>query len=99
MEFKGSTHVVIPHNRMELLKGKKHIVEITRAMLNEKNLPNYFWAEAVTTAIYIINRTPTSTIYGMTPEEKLQARNQMSPTSKCLVALHTCMFLMRRNQN
>jgi len=23
MEFKGNTHVVIPHNRMELLKGKK----------------------------------------------------------------------------
>jgi len=22
MEFKGSTHVVIPHGRMELLKGK-----------------------------------------------------------------------------
>jgi hypothetical protein len=22
MEFKGSTHVVIPHSRMELLKGK-----------------------------------------------------------------------------
>ncbi len=22
MEFKGSTHVVIPHNKMELLKGK-----------------------------------------------------------------------------
>jgi len=22
MEFKGSTHVVTPHNRMDLLKGK-----------------------------------------------------------------------------
>jgi len=22
MEFKGTTHVVIPHSRMELLKGK-----------------------------------------------------------------------------
>jgi len=35
-----------------------HIVEIAHAMLNEKNLPNYFWVEAVATAIYIINRTP-----------------------------------------
>ncbi len=35
-------HIVIPHNRMELLKGKNmHIVEIARAMLNEKNLSNY----------------------------------------------------------
>jgi hypothetical protein len=68
-------------------------------MLNEKNLPNYFWAEAVATAVYIMNRTPTVAIHGMTPEEKSQSRNQMSPTSECLVALHTCMFLMRRDQN
>jgi hypothetical protein len=39
-------------------------------MLNEKNLPNYFWAKTITTAIYIMNRTPTTTIHGMTLEEK-----------------------------
>jgi len=39
-------------------------------MLNEKNLPNYFWAKAVATVIYIMNRTPTATIHGMTHEEK-----------------------------
>jgi hypothetical protein len=38
-------------------------------MLNEKNLPNYFWIEAVATVVYIMNRTPTSTIHGMTLEE------------------------------
>ncbi len=47
-----------------------HIVEITRAMLNEKNLPNYFWAEAVAIAIYIMNRTPIATVHSMTPEKK-----------------------------
>jgi len=51
-----------------------HIVEITRAMLNEKNLPNYFWAEAVGTAVYIMNRTPTVTVHGMTPEEKFTGK-------------------------
>ncbi len=39
-------------------------------MLNEKNLPNYFWAEAIATVVYIMNRTPTATVHGMTPEEK-----------------------------
>jgi hypothetical protein len=39
-------------------------------MLNEKNLPNYFWAEAIATAIYIMNRTPTTIVHGMTPKEK-----------------------------
>jgi len=32
-----------------------HIAKITRAMLNEKNLPNYFWAEMVVITIYIMN--------------------------------------------
>jgi len=34
-----------------------HITKITRVMLNEKNLPNYFWVEAVAIAIYIMNQT------------------------------------------
>ncbi len=47
-----------------------HIVEITCVMLNEKNLPNYFWAKAITTIIYIMNWAPTTAVHGMTPEEK-----------------------------
>jgi len=43
-------------------------------MLNEKNLPNYFWAEAVATAVYIMNRTPTATVHGMTLEEKFTGK-------------------------
>jgi hypothetical protein len=39
-------------------------------MLNEKNLPNYFWAEAIATLVYIMNRTPIATVHGMTTEEK-----------------------------
>jgi hypothetical protein len=39
-------------------------------MLNEKNLRNDFWVEAVATRVYIMNRTPTTVVHGMTPEEK-----------------------------
>jgi hypothetical protein len=55
-------------------RKNKHIAEITRVMLNEKNLPNYFWVEAVTTIVYIMNQTPTTTIHGMTPEEKFTGK-------------------------
>jgi len=51
-----------------------HIVEIARAMLNEKNLPNYFSAEAVATIVYIMNRTPTTAVHGMTPKEKFTGK-------------------------
>ncbi len=43
-------------------------------MLNEKNLPNYFWAEAVATTVYIMNRTPTVIVHGMTPKEKFTSK-------------------------
>jgi hypothetical protein len=50
-------------------------------MLNEKNLPNYFWAEAVAIIVYIMNQTPTVAVHSMTPEKNSQARNQMFHTS------------------
>jgi hypothetical protein len=43
-------------------------------MLNEKNLPNYFWAEVVATAVYIMNRTPTIVVHAMTHEEKFTGK-------------------------
>ncbi len=36
-------------------RKNNHIVEITRAMLNEKNSPNYFWVEAIANVVYIMN--------------------------------------------
>jgi len=55
-------------------RKNRHIIEITRAMLNEKNLPNYFWAEVITIAVYIMNRTPIAVVHGMTPKEKFTSK-------------------------
>jgi hypothetical protein len=62
------------HNGVAERKNR-HIVEITHAMLNEKNLRNYFWAKAVVTIIYIMNGTPTTTIHCMTLEQKFIGKN------------------------
>jgi hypothetical protein len=43
-------------------------------MLNEKNLPKYFWVEAVATIVYIMNRTLTIVVHGMTPKEKFTCK-------------------------
>ena len=40
----------------------------------KKDVPYFYWAEAFTTAIYIMNRTPTAAIHGMTPEERYTGR-------------------------
>ena len=40
-------------------------------MLNEKLLPNAYLVEVVSTAVYVVNRTPTTGIHMITPYEKL----------------------------
>jgi len=45
-------------------------------MLKSKNLPSYLWGEAVSTTTYILNRSPTKRLEGMTPEE---ARTGLKP--------------------
>ena len=42
------------------------ILDMTRAMLKNKNLPKVFWGEAVSTAVYLLNRAPTKILEGKT---------------------------------
>jgi len=44
-----------PYQNGIVERKNMHITKIARAMLNEKNLLNYFWAETVATAVYIMN--------------------------------------------
>ena len=40
----------------------------------EKSMPKHFWSEAVHTVVYIMNRTPTAVVHGMTPEERFTGK-------------------------
>ena len=48
-------------------RKNRTIVEMARSMLKWKGLSNNFWAEAVNTAVYILNRSPTKAILNKTP--------------------------------
>lgn len=45
------------------------MVEMARSMLKEKQLLNEFYAEAVATLVYLLNRSITKVIRDMTPYE------------------------------
>jgi len=45
------------------------LVETVRSMLIDSKLPHKFWAEALSTATYLRNRSPTKAIGRMTPHE------------------------------
>ena len=44
---------------IKTLRLTRTIVEMVRSMLKDKEMPNDFWAKAVNTAVYILNRCPT----------------------------------------
>ena len=43
------------------------ILEMTRCLLHEKNLPKKFWAETTSTVVYFLNRLPIKTLKKQTP--------------------------------
>ncbi|MCO5574979.1 hypothetical protein L7F22_028776 [Adiantum nelumboides] len=55
-------------------RKNRHIAEAARALMSEKNVPHCYWAEAVSTAVYIMNRTPTAAVHNVTPEEKFTGK-------------------------
>lgn len=50
-------------------RDMRTIVEAARTMMHSKNMNENLWAEAVNTAVYVLNHTGTSTIEGKTPYE------------------------------
>ncbi|KAJ4717094.1 Retrovirus-related Pol polyprotein from transposon TNT 1-94 [Melia azedarach] len=50
-------------------RKNKIVLNIARSMLKSKRLPKEFWAEAVSTAVYLSNRSPTRSVWGKTPQE------------------------------
>jgi hypothetical protein len=45
------------------------VVEMARCLIKSMGMPSFFWAEAVTTAVYILNRAPTRSLDSVTPYE------------------------------
>ena len=58
-----------PHQNGIAERKNRTIVEMARSLLKEKDMPNSFWAEAVSTAVYLLNRYPTEAIENKTPIE------------------------------
>jgi transposase InsO family protein len=50
-------------------KANRTIVEKTKSMLIESGLNTKYWAEAVNTAVYLKNRSPTKALSETTPEQ------------------------------
>ena len=43
-------------------RHNRTLKDMIRSMLSRSNLPNFFWGEAIKTAMYILNRVPSKSI-------------------------------------
>jgi hypothetical protein len=50
------------------------VVGMARALLKQRGMPSVFWGDVVVTAVYMLNRSPTKALNGMTPYEAWHGR-------------------------
>jgi hypothetical protein len=70
-------HYSAPYNPQQngvVERRNQTVVGMTRALLKQRGMPAVFWGEAVVTAVYILNRSPTKALDGRTPYEAWHGR-------------------------
>ena len=65
-----SNNILLPQQNGVAERRNRTIMERARSLSTHCDLPLFLWSEAVSTANYLINRSPTCANNGMTPEEK-----------------------------
>ena len=63
MALLRSSRVLTPAQNGVAERKHRHILETTRALLLSSSVPQRFWAEAVMTSVYLINRTPSTALW------------------------------------
>ncbi|RDY01703.1 hypothetical protein CR513_14923, partial [Mucuna pruriens] len=58
-----------PQHNGKAERRNRTLMNMTRCMFKDKNMPKQFWGEVVSIAAYILNRSPTRSLNDVTPEE------------------------------
>jgi len=66
---RNTTTAYTPQQNGVVERRNQTIVEMARCLLKSMNVPGKFWGEAVKTAVYLLNRSPTKSLTRKTPFE------------------------------
>ena len=85
-----------PQQNGRVERKHRHILNVSRALLFQTNLPVKFCGEAVLTAAYLINRTPSSVFNGRSPYEILHG---VKPDYKALRVFGSTCYVHRASRD
>lgn len=63
------TNLYTPQQNGVVERRNRTVMGMARSLLKGKEMPSYFWGEAVRHAVYVLNRLPTRALMGTTPYE------------------------------
>jgi transposase InsO family protein len=80
-------------------RKNRHLLEVTRCLMLQMNVPKFFWSDAVITATYPINRMPLRTLDFKSPLECLTGEMSYIVPPRCLDVCVSCMITDHQWEN
>ncbi|KAL0312603.1 UNVERIFIED_CONTAM: Retrovirus-related Pol polyprotein from transposon TNT 1-94 [Sesamum radiatum] len=77
-------------------RKNRTIMEMARSMLQEKHLPKAFWAEAVYTAVYLLNRCPTKAVQKHDADRSVERKENLQPNILEYLAVYAMYTFQQR---
>ncbi|KAI3781841.1 hypothetical protein L2E82_11867 [Cichorium intybus] len=98
-ESKGILHqtscVHTPQQNEIVERKHSQILNVSRSLLFQSNLPLKYWGEAVLTSVFLINRIPSSVLNGLSPFELVYKR----PPKLDFLRIFGCLCIATRFTN
>ena len=80
-------------------RKNRHLLEVVRASLLEAHMPTSYWGEALTSAIYLINRVPSRTLQFQTPFQALHNSIHAPPISNLPPRVFGCVAFVHLHKH
>jgi len=80
-------------------RKNRHILETARALLHGKHVPTRYWLDAVSTAVYLLNKLPSKVLLFQTPLQALASHVSLPTTLMLPPRVFGCVAYVHLHKN